>query len=76
MVLSNSVSSGVTDNTDAQGNIGFSSNTQDRVNSVQMPLLESASLVQLPKGQGVRSAGRQASSGSYASHYRILRTIS
>lgn len=50
-VLSNSVSSGVTDNTDAQGNIGFSSNTQDRVSSVQMPLLESASLVQLPKGQ-------------------------
>lgn len=27
-VLSNSVSSGVTDNTDAQGNIGFSSNTR------------------------------------------------
>lgn len=50
-VLSNSVSSGVTDSADAQGNIGFSSNTQDRVSSVQVPLLEPASLVQLPKGQ-------------------------
>lgn len=46
-VLSNSV----TDSADAQGNIGFSSTPQDRVSSVQVPLLEHASLVQLPKGQ-------------------------
>ncbi|EPL6079250.1 type IV conjugative transfer system coupling protein TraD, partial [Klebsiella pneumoniae] len=32
-------------------NIGFSSNTQDRMSSIQVPLLEPASLVQLPKGQ-------------------------
>ncbi len=50
-VLSNSISSGVADSADAQGNIGFSSNTQDRMSSIQMPLLEPASLVQLPKGQ-------------------------
>ncbi|MCP6066071.1 conjugative coupling factor TraD, PFGI-1 class, partial [Klebsiella pneumoniae] len=50
-VLSNSISSGVADSADAQGNIGFSSNTQDRMSSIQVPLLEPASLVQLPKGQ-------------------------
>ncbi len=57
-VLSNSISSGVADSADAQGNISFSSNTQDRMSSIQVPLLEPASLVQLPKGPGVRSAGR------------------
>lgn len=36
---------------DAQGGISFSSSTQDRVSSVQVPLLEPASLMQLPKGQ-------------------------
>ncbi|MFY2980251.1 TraM recognition domain-containing protein, partial [Klebsiella pneumoniae] len=46
-VLSNSISSGVADSADAQGNIGFSSNTQDRMSSIQVPLLEPASLVQL-----------------------------
>lgn len=50
-VLSNSISSGVADSADAQGNISFSSNTQDRMSSIQVPLLEPASLVQLPKGQ-------------------------
>lgn len=50
-VLSNRVSSVVTDSTDVQGGIGFSSNTQDRVISVQVPLLEPASLLQPPKGQ-------------------------
>ncbi len=49
--LSNSISSGVADSADAQGNIGFSSNTRDRMSSIQVPLLEPASLVQLPKGQ-------------------------
>ncbi len=40
------------------GNISFSSNTQDRMSSIQVPLLEPASLVQLPKGQAFASAGR------------------
>ncbi|CAJ1231813.1 hypothetical protein JRT4AKPX_JRT4AKP_00023 [Klebsiella pneumoniae] len=73
-VLSNSISSGVTDSADAQGNISFSSNTQDRMSSIQVPLLEPASLVQLPKGQAFALLA-VVSSGSYASHYRTQHTI-
>ncbi len=73
-VLSNGVSSGVTDSADAQGNIGFSSNTQDRVSSVQVPLLEPPHWYSYPKARRL-PCWKAASSGSYASHYRILHTI-
>lgn len=50
-VLTSTVISGVTDSSDPQSQSDFISNTQDRVSSLSVPLLEPAALIQLPKGQ-------------------------
>lgn len=50
-VLTSTVISGVTDSSDPQSHSDFISNTQDRVSSLSVPLLEPAALIQLPKGQ-------------------------
>jgi conjugative coupling factor TraD (TOL family) len=43
--------SGATDSSDPQGQIAFTSNTQDRVATTTVPLIEPAHIVALPKGQ-------------------------
>lgn len=43
--------SGATDTSDPTGNTAFTSNTQDRISSVTVPLIEPAHVVSLPKGQ-------------------------
>jgi conjugative coupling factor TraD (TOL family) len=43
--------SGATDSSDPQGQIAFTSNTQDRVATTSVPLIEPAHVVALPKGQ-------------------------
>lgn len=43
--------SGATDSSDPQGAIAFTSNTQDRVATTTVPLIEPAHIVALPKGQ-------------------------
>ena len=45
------LSSGTTDSSDPQGEIAFTSNTQDRVATSSVPLVEPAHIVALPKGQ-------------------------
>jgi hypothetical protein len=50
-VLTSTVISGVTDSSEPQSQSDFISNTQDRVSSLSVPLLEPAALIQLPKGQ-------------------------
>ena len=45
------VVSGATDSSDPQGSIAFTSNTQDRVTTTSVPLIEPAQVVALPKGQ-------------------------
>lgn len=50
-VLTSTVISGVTDSSDPQSQSDFISNTQDRISSLSVPLLEPAALIQLPKGQ-------------------------
>jgi conjugative coupling factor TraD (TOL family) len=43
--------SGATDSSDPQGNTTFTSNTQDRITTTSVPLIEPAHVVGLPKGQ-------------------------
>lgn len=50
-VLTNTVISGVTDSSNPESGTDFTSNTQDRVSSVSVPLIDPAALIQLPKGQ-------------------------
>lgn len=50
-VYATSVMSGATDSSDPQGNTAFTSNTQDRISSTSVPLIEPAHVVALPKGQ-------------------------
>lgn len=46
-----SLISGTTDSSDPRGHTAFTSNTQDRINSASVPLIEPAHVVALPKGQ-------------------------
>ena len=50
-VYTTSLVSGATDSSDPSGNTAFTSNTQDRVTSTSVPLIEPAHVVGLPKGQ-------------------------
>ncbi|HAT6803629.1 TPA: type IV conjugative transfer system coupling protein TraD [Citrobacter freundii] len=50
-VLTNTVISGVIDSSNPETGTDFTSNTQDRVSSVSVPLIDAAALIQLPKGQ-------------------------
>ncbi|MBX8508956.1 type IV conjugative transfer system coupling protein TraD [Pseudomonas cichorii] len=50
-VYTTTLVSGATDSSDPSGNTDFTSNTQDRVSSTSVPLIEPAHIVSLPKGQ-------------------------
>ncbi|NWB98370.1 type IV conjugative transfer system coupling protein TraD [Pseudomonas gingeri] len=50
-VYSTTLVSGATDSSDPSGSTDFTSNTQDRVSSTSVPLIEPAHVVSLPKGQ-------------------------
>lgn len=50
-VYSTTLVSGATDSSDPSGTTDFTSNTQDRVSSTSVPLIEPAHIVSLPKGQ-------------------------
>lgn len=50
-VYSTSVVSGATDSSDPRGATAFTSNTQDRINTHSVPMIEPAHIVALPKGQ-------------------------
>ncbi|MBK1492697.1 type IV conjugative transfer system coupling protein TraD [Pseudomonas aeruginosa] len=50
-VHATSLMSGTTDSSDPRGRTAFTSNTQDRINSTSVPLIEPAHVVALPKGQ-------------------------
>jgi conjugative coupling factor TraD (TOL family) len=50
-VLTSTVMSGVTDSSDPASRSDFTSNTQDHITPVSVPLLDPAALIQLPKGQ-------------------------
>ena len=50
-VYATTLVSGATDSSDPSGNTDFTSNTQDRVSSTSVPLIEPAHIVSLPKGQ-------------------------
>ena len=50
-VYTTSLMSGATDSSDPQGQTAFTSNTQDRITSTSVPLIEPAHVVALPKGQ-------------------------
>ena len=50
-VYATTVMSGATDSSDPSGNTAFTSNTQDRISSNSVPLIEPAHVVGLPKGQ-------------------------
>ncbi len=50
-ILTSTVISGVTDSSHPESGVDFTSNTQDRVSSVSVPLIDPAALIQLPKGQ-------------------------
>jgi conjugative coupling factor TraD (TOL family) len=50
-VYTTALVSGATDASDPRGNTAFTSNTQDRVTSTSVPLIEPAHVVALPKGQ-------------------------
>ncbi|NWE28086.1 type IV conjugative transfer system coupling protein TraD [Pseudomonas gingeri] len=50
-VYSTTLVSGATDSSDPSGGTDFTSNTQDRVSSTSVPLIEPAHIVSLPKGQ-------------------------
>lgn len=50
-VLTSTVISGVTDSSNPETGTDFTSNTQDRIGSVSVPLIDPAALIQLPKGQ-------------------------
>ena len=43
--------SGASDSSDVENNIDFTSNTQDRVSALRVPMLETAHITSLPKGQ-------------------------
>ncbi|GKS83669.1 type IV conjugative transfer system coupling protein TraD [Acidovorax sp. SUPP1855] len=50
-VYATSVMSGATDSSDIHGKTAFTSNTQDRITTSSVPLIEPAHVVGLPKGQ-------------------------
>ncbi len=50
-VYTTTIVSGSTDTSDPQGNTAFTSNTQDRITTTSVPLIEAAHVVNLPKGQ-------------------------
>lgn len=50
-VYTTALMSGATDSSDLRGNTDFTSNTQDRISSTSVPLIEPAHVVALPKGQ-------------------------
>jgi conjugative coupling factor TraD (TOL family) len=50
-VYATSLVSGATDSSDPQGKTAFTSNTQDRISTSSVPLIEPAHVVSLPKGQ-------------------------
>lgn len=50
-VYATSLMSGATDSSDPRGNTAFTSNTQDRISTSSVPLIEPAHVVGLPKGQ-------------------------
>jgi len=50
-VYATSVMSGATDSSDPTGNTAFTSNTQDRITTTSVPLIEPSHVVALPKGQ-------------------------
>ncbi|UOB57014.1 type IV conjugative transfer system coupling protein TraD [Burkholderia pyrrocinia] len=50
-VHATSIMSGTTDSSDPRGHTAFTSNTQDRITSASVPLIEPAHIVALPKGQ-------------------------
>jgi hypothetical protein len=50
-VYTTAIMSGATDVSDPRGNTAFTSNTQDRVTSTSVPMIEPAHVVGLPKGQ-------------------------
>ncbi|WP_321897068.1 type IV conjugative transfer system coupling protein TraD [Burkholderia cepacia] len=50
-VYATSLMSGATDSSDPHGTTAFTSNTQDRISSASVPLIEPAHIVALPKGQ-------------------------
>ena len=53
-VYTTSLVSGATDSSDPSGNTAFTSNTQDRVTSTSVPLIEPAHVVGLPRGSALR----------------------
>ncbi len=57
-VFATSVTSGATDSSDPTGNTAFTSNTQDRVASTSVPLIEPAHVVRAAQGPGLRAARR------------------
>src|SRR3546814_2530723 len=50
-VYATALMSGATDSSDPHGNTAFTSNTQDRISTTSVPLIEPAHFVALPKGQ-------------------------
>jgi conjugative coupling factor TraD (TOL family) len=50
-IYTTSIVSGATDTSDPQANTAFTSNTQDRITTTSIPLIEPAHVVSLPKGQ-------------------------
>ncbi|MFY3306301.1 type IV conjugative transfer system coupling protein TraD [Achromobacter ruhlandii] len=50
-VYATTVMSGATDSSDPTGNTAFTSNTQDRITTTSVPLIEPSHVVALPKGQ-------------------------
>ncbi|WP_337261525.1 MULTISPECIES: type IV conjugative transfer system coupling protein TraD [unclassified Serratia (in: enterobacteria)] len=50
-VYSTALVSGATDSSDVEGNTAFTSNTQDRISTSSVPMIEPAHVVALPKGQ-------------------------
>ncbi|HHK4639897.1 type IV conjugative transfer system coupling protein TraD [Pseudomonas aeruginosa] len=50
-VYTTSLMSGATDSSDIHGQTDFTSNTQDRITTTSVPLIEPAHVVSLPKGQ-------------------------
>lgn len=50
-VYTTSVMSGATDSSDPHSSTAFTSNTQDRISTTNVPLIEPAHVVALPKGQ-------------------------
>ena len=50
-VYATALMSGATDSSDPHGNTAFTSNTQDRISTTSVPLIEPAHVVALPEGQ-------------------------